>query len=379
MAQHLVLVGGGHSHVQVLKAFGKRPMPDVQLTVICRDRFTPYSGMLPGLIAGHYTFEDAHIHLARLCDYAGAELIEDEVTEIDLRGKRVLCSDGSAINYDVLSINTGSTPGMSRVEGAVEHAVPVKPIGQFLERWKRLRERIIEADGRLEIGVVGGGAGGVELTLAMQYRLARLVAQHDLGRVPRFTLITAAPELLEGHARTAARRFTRIMQKRWVRLQPSFHVTRVSADGVSDAAGRQIWLDHVLWVTDAAPAPWVRAAGLATDAQGFVSVTDNLQSASHEGVFAAGDVASMRHHPRPKSGVFAVRQGPPLTRNLRAALNGGSLRPYRPQRSVLSLIGTGDRYAIASRGSWSVEGRWVWQWKEWIDRRFMRRFNEVPA
>lgn len=379
MTQKLVLVGGGHSHVQVIKTFGLKPLPDVRVTVICRDRFTPYSGMLPGLIVGHYKFADAHIHLARLADYAGADLIEDEVTGIDLRAKRVLCGDSEPVQYDVLSINTGSTPGVASVDGAAEHAIPVKPIGQFLERWKRLQKKIIAADGRMLIGVVGGGAGGVELVLAMQHRLKQLVAQKRLGYSPKFCLITAAPDLLEGHARSAARRFVRILRERGIAVRLSFHVTQVSAKRVIDAAGRSIRLDQVLWVTDAAPADWVREAGLATDAQGFVSVTDTLQSASHSGVFAAGDVASMRNHPRPKSGVFAVRQGPRLAHNLRAALRGEALRPYRPQRSFLSLIGTGDRYAIASRGGWSAEGKWVWRWKEWIDRRFMRRFSDLPA
>ena len=377
MTQQLVLVGGGHSHVHVIKAFGLKPPPDVRITVICRDRFTPYSGMLPGLVAGHYKFGDAHIHLARLADFAGADLIEDEVTSIDPRAKRVFYGGGS-IDYDFVSINIGSTPGMATIDGAAEHAVPVKPIGQFLDKWKRLRERIIEADGRLRIGIVGGGAGGVELVLAMQYRLGQLVAAHSLASVPKFTLITAAPELLEGLARSASRRFTRILKERWINVELSFHVTRVTANGAGDAAGRWINLDHVLWVTDAAPATWITESGLATDGQGFVSVTDTLRSASHETVFAAGDIASMRNFPRPKSGVFAVRQGPPLTYNLRAALNGASLRSYRPQRSVLSLIGTGDRYAVASRGRWSAEGQWVWRWKEWIDRRFMRRFNDLP-
>ena len=379
MTQHLVLVGGGHSHVHVIKAFGLKPPPDVRVSVISRDRFTPYSGMLPGLIAGHYKFEDAHIHLARLADFAGADLIEDEVNGIDPRAKRVFYGDGNSVDYDFVSINIGSTPGMTAIEGASEHAIPVKPIGQFLDKWKRLRESIVESDGRLRIGIVGGGAGGVELVLAMQYRLGQLVAAHSLAGVPKFKLITAAPELLEGQARSAARRFMRILKERWISIEPSFHVTRVDADGVGDAAGRRISLDRVLWVTDAAPAAWISESGLATDGQGFLSVTDTLQSASHESVLAAGDIASMRNYPRPKSGVFAVRQGPPLTNNLRAALAGKPLRAYRPQTNVLSLIGTGDRYAVASRGRWSTEGRWVWRWKEWIDRRFMHRFNDLPA
>jgi selenide,water dikinase len=134
-------------------------------------------------------------------------------------------------------------------------------------------------------------------------------------------------------------------------------------------------VDAALWATGAAPAAFLRETGLALDAGGFVEIDATLRSTSHPEVFAAGDVASMRGTPRPKSGVYAVRQGPPLARNLAAALAGGALAAYRPQREALALITTGERYAVATRGGLTLQGAWVWRWKDWIDRRFMARYR----
>ena len=142
--------------------------------------------------------------------------------------------------------------------------------------------------------------------------------------------------------------------------------------------GRSFEVDEVVWATEAAPQEWLRDSGLAVDDQGFIEVGSTLQSTSHHEGFAAGDVASVVGYPREKAGVFAVRQGRPLERNLRRALQGLGLQPFRPQRRFLSLVSTGDQYAVASRGALSVEGSWVWSWKDWIDRRFMKRFCTLP-
>ncbi len=375
----VVLLGGGHSHVGVLRRFAMAPQPGLRLNLICSDSHTPYSGMLPGYVAGHYGFDEVHIDLDRLCVFAGARFFRAEAVGIDRAARRVLCRGRPPIAYDLLSINIGSTPQMAEVPGADEFAVPVKPIRQFNERWLALLERVRRHPGRTTIAVVGGGAGGVELTLAMQFRLRNEL--RALGRDPdelSFHLFTASSEILPTHNSGVRQRFERVLKQRGVVMHCDAPVRQVSASSLTDEAG-QVWsADEVMWVTQAGGAPWLQGTGLALDAAGFIQVNAELQSVSDPHVFAAGDVASLTGQPLEKAGVFAVRMGRPLADNLRRSVLGQPLKPYRPQRRWLALISTGDQHAVASRGLVGFQGEWVWRWKDWIDRRFMRKFSEFP-
>ncbi|NIR29617.1 MAG: selenide, water dikinase SelD [Gammaproteobacteria bacterium] len=378
VVKDLVLVGGGHSHVAVLRRFGMKRMPGVRLTLICRDAHTPYSGMLPGLVAGHYAFDDAHIDLEPLSRFAGARFYHAEVTGLDLHNRRVLCRGRPPVSYELLSINIGSTPRTGDVPGAEGAVVPVKPINRFIDHWQRMSERVLEHDGPVRIAAVGAGAGGVEILLAVQHRLRRMLAAE--GRTAHhleFHLFSKSEDILPTHNPPVRRRFGRVLRERGVHVHTACPVTEISRGRVRAPDGEHHF-DEVLWVTPAGAAPWVRESGLRVNDDGFIEVNDALQSLSHPEVFAAGDIAHMVNHPRPKSGVFAVRQGKPLARNLRRALRGRPPRSFRPQREFLGLISTGDRYAVASRSFWSFEGRLVWRWKDWIDRRFMRKYNELP-
>jgi selenide,water dikinase len=380
VVKDLVLIGGGHTHVGVLKRFGMRPIAGVRLTLITRDVHTPYSGMLPGLVSGHYDFDDVHIDLAPLSRFAGARLFHQPVTGLDLERRRVLCEGRPPVPYDLLSINTGSTPSFRGVPGAAELVVPVKPISRFVPRWEQLRARVAAADGRMRVGVVGAGAGGVELILAVEYALRH--ACQAAGRpadTVELHLFGATDTILSTHNRGMRRRLERILRERGVQLHLGQTVAAVAEGQLSLADGGTVTLDEILWVTQAGAAPWLAESGLDVDERGFVRVDDTLQSRSHPGVFAAGDVAAVVNHPREKAGVFAVRQGPPLADNLRRALLGRSLRPFRPQRRFLTLVSTGGRHAVGSRGWWSFEGDAVWRWKDWIDRRFMTSYSDLPA
>lgn len=379
VVKDLVLIGGGHTHVLVLRRFGMKRMPGVRLTVIARDIHTPYSGMLPGFIAGHYNFDDIHIDLAPLSRFAGARLYHDEAIGLDLENRKVLCQNRPPVSFDVLSIDIGATPVLD-VPGAGEHATPVKPIGSLLDRWKRLTVRVLAAERSLQIGTVGAGAAGVEVTLAMQYALSRLLAEH--GRAdcePQFHLFSAAESILPTHGWFVRTKFHQVLRERGVQLHFDSAVSSVSTGEVQTSQGEAFAIDELIWATEAGTQRWPVEAGLDTDEKGFIRVDDTLQSTSHPGVFAVGDVAAVVNHPREKAGVFAVRQGKPLEANLRRALVGEPLEPFTPQRKFLSLITTGDRYAIASRGHWSVAGAWAWTWKDWIDRRFMTKFRDLPT
>jgi selenide,water dikinase len=368
----LVLVGGGHAHVRVLKRFGMRPVPGVRLSLISRDVETPYSGMLPGYVAGHYGFAECHIDLVRLARFAGARLIHDEAISLDRAARAVLCRDHPPIRYDFVSLDIGSTPRAEDVPGAAEHTVSVKPIDRFARRWEAVLARAQRRD-HLRLAVVGGGAGGVELALSAQYRLAGVLAAP-----PEITLVTR-DRLLPSHNERVRAKFTRILRARGIAVVTGDPVVRVEPGRLVTATGATVPFDEALWVTEAAAAPWLAETGLPLASGGFVETDEYLRSPADERVFAVGDVAAMRGHPRDKAGVYAVRAGPKLDDNLRRALAGRPLRRAVLQRRALALIGTGDRHAVASRGPFAAEGAVLWRLKQRIDRRWMRGYTDLPA
>lgn len=380
IARDIVLVGGGHSHVGVLKNFGMAPEPGLRLTLICTDVHTPYSGMLPGYVSGHYSFDDAHIDLSRLAVFAGARLYRDEVTGIDRVNGTVLCRNRPPVPYDRVSINIGSTPQWNGVPGADAFTTPVKPITRFNARWLALLERVKQhTEGVLRIAVVGAGAGGVELVLSMQYRLQReLAAQGRSVALLEFHLLSAANTILPTHNARVRHKFAAVLAQRGVQVHLNAGVTLAEAGRLHCAGGQVLEAEEVMWVTQAGGAPWLQGTGLALNAGGFIVVNDQLQSVTDPQIFAAGDIAAMQNYPLEKAGVFAVRMGVPLADNLRRSVQARPLRAYRPQAAWLALISTGDRYAVASRGALGFWGAWVWRWKDRIDRSFMEKFATFP-
>ncbi len=375
----LILIGGGHSHLSVLKYFAMHPVPGLRLTLITRDLHTPYSGMLPGYIAGHYQYDEAHIDLRPLAQFAKARIYHAEVNDLDFANNHVICKGRPPIHFDFVSINIGSKPGTLHIPGANDFAMPVKPIDRFLTQWEQLTNKIINAKNQFHLAIVGGGAGGVEMALATQYRLFQLLKQQN--RCNDFLCIDLycdSDGILPNHNKQVQQRFKRILKQRNIKIHTNHRIKEVQQNHLINSDGKRYSADAVLWVTNASAPAWLAKAGLDVDAEGFITVNDSLQSTSHKNIFAAGDIAAVLNHPRPKSGVFAVRQGPPLARNLARAVQNEPLKPFTPQKNFLGLITTGDKYAIASRSNWSLEGAWLWKIKDWIDRRFMDNFNKLP-
>lgn len=381
IAQDLVLIGGGHSHAIALKQFGMKPLSGVRITVITDVVQTPYSGMLPGYVAGLYEFDECHIDLRPLCNFAQAQIVVDRAIGLDLANQRVICANRPPIAFDFLSIDIGSTPTVAPVPGADKYAIAVKPIAKFLAQWQQIVDRVRENPQQdLRLAIVGGGAGGVELTLSVQANLQRIYRQ--MGQPEsrlQVHLVHRGDRLLPSRSLAFARRVEKLLRDRKVHLHLNESVTEVERDRLRCESGLEIECDRVFWVTQASAATWLGESGLATDAEGFLLVDDCLRS-SHPQIFAAGDVATMQNHPRPKAGVFAVRQGQPLARNLRLALQGEPLHPFKPQENYLILLGTGTGEAIASRDPFYLGAAgWLWNWKDSIDRQFMQKFRDLKA
>lgn len=371
IVRDVCLVGGGHSHALLLRRWAMEPIAGVRLTLVSSNVQTPYSGMLPGLIAGHYSVDDIHIDLLRLCSWAQVRFVEDTVTSIDLDNRQVNFSDRPGVSFDVLSLDTGSTPDLS-VTGAAEHVTPVKPVSEFHARWRALQQRLNESEGSgTSIGVVGSGAGGFELVTAMRHRLRETTAS-CYWFLRSDDAISGRPERVGSLAIAAA-------EAAGIDVVRQFDVVSVAPGKLTAADGRSVSLTEIIWCTAASGPSWPAAAGLDTDKRGFVSTNRYLQSTSHPFVFATGDIGTQVQTPSNKAGVFAVRQAPVLFENIRRYLLSEKLKVYVPQKDFLSLMATGPKHAIASRGPLVVQGSWVWRWKNHIDQTFMDQFRDLPV
>ena len=365
----LVLVGGGHAHLFVLRELARRRPAGVEVTLVTPYERQLYSGMVPGWIAGHYTLSDLAIPLQPLAQAASARLLVDRIVALDPLAREAMTARGETLPYDLISLAAGSEIPTT-IEGADRWAVPVRPLEPFVTTWSLLGPRLAEAD-RPCITVVGAGAGGVEIALAIAY------AMRAAGNGTQIHLISGGA-LLPGHGERARELVRASLVQAQVRLLDST-VVRIDSDHVDLSEGASLPSDLTVLAYGAAPAPWIAASGLQLDDSGFIAVDRALRSVSHGSVFAAGDLATVVSSPQPRSGVYAVRAGPLLADNLIRQLQGAPLRSARGQRTALYLLATGPQRAIASWSTLAWSGQWVWRWKDRIDRRFIARFNTPAA
>ena len=365
LTRDLVLIGGGHTHALVLRKWGMNPLPGVRVTVINPGPTAPYSGMLPGFVAGHYAREDLDIDLVRLARFAGARLILGPATGLDPERRVVQVPGRPEIGFDVASVNVGITSDMPDLPGFAEHAVPAKPLGPFAARWAAY----LNGSGPASVAVIGGGVAGVELVMAMAHAL------RARNRKAQVTLIDR-DQALSAVGPKAAATLRRTMHGLSIDCIEQTQILRVGPDHLELADGRHIAADFVTGAAGARPYDWIAQTGLALH-EGFIRVNGHLQS-SDPSVFAAGDCAHLSEDPRPKAGVFAVREAPVLFDNLRAALGNGRMRRYRPQKDYLKLISLGEKSALAERLGTSFSGPLMWRWKDRIDQKFMDRFRDLP-
>lgn len=378
-SKHIVLVGGGHSHVTVIREFGMNPVPGAVVTVVAKELEAPYSGMLPGYVAGHYGYDDVHIDLVRLASWAQCRVVHGIVDGIDRSARRISIAGRAPLAYDLLSIDVGITPRLDDIAGARAHAIAVKPVSTFAQKWRVLLLDALRAGGPRRFVVVGAGAAGFELVLAIRHRLVTEAAAHGIdANAFSFTLVGAGP-LLATHTARARRLARREFASQGVLLIEDRRVVAVEANTVQLDDGTALPSDATLLTTNAGPAAWFGQSGLPLDAKGFIAVRPTLQLLDDDDVFAVGDCATVLEHPREKAGVFAVRQGPPLTRNLRLRLAEKPAEPFVPQSRFLTLLSTGGRHAIGARNGVALAGGWVWWWKDRIDRDFMAMFKDLPA
>jgi selenide,water dikinase len=369
--RHLIIAGGGHAHVHVLRSLAMRPEPGLRVTVISPSSYATYSGMVPGVLAGQYGLREAQIDVRALAARARAAFVADRVVRIHPEPRIVDLEHRPSLSYDLLSLDVGSRPwGADRLAGGAP-VVAVKPI--------EVAAAGIEAalapgagDQEQRVVIVGAGAGGVELAFALAARLRR----EGGGTV---TICETASEPAAERGPRTARIILDAFRRHGIEFLGATEVERADLGGVHLAGGRLLEATLIIWATGASGPAFFAESGLPVDERGFLRVGDDLRCEQYLDIFAAGDCASLRSYPSlAKAGVYAVRQGPVLGYNLRAAANGSRLRTYRPQKRFLSLLNTGDGRAILSYGGWALRGRWAWWLKDYIDRKFIARYARPP-
>ncbi|MDJ1007301.1 MAG: selenide, water dikinase SelD [Paracoccaceae bacterium] len=360
----LVLVGGGHTHALVLREFGMTPLPGLRITLVNPGPTAPYTGMLPGHIAGHYGRGDLEIDLYRLARFAGARLLTDTAEGIDLAAREVHLASGRRVAYDVAAIDIGVTSDLPALPGFAAHGIAAKPLGPLAARWRGF----LDAGGAEDVAVIGGGVAGVELALAMTHRLRASRPHATATVIERDGALTALPA-------KAARRLRTRLREMGLRLMENTEVAGLSEAAVHLGDGGEVRSAFTVSAAGARPHPWIADTGLGTN-DGYIAV-DRYLATSDPSVFAAGDCAHLGFAPRPKAGVYAVRAAPVLAQNLRAALAGGARHAFRPQRDYLKLVSLGKKAALAEKAGLVAEGAWVWAWKDRIDRTFMDKLNRL--
>ncbi len=366
----LVFVGGGHSHALVLRKWAMNPLPGVRITLISPQAMTPYSGMLPGLIAGHYSFAETHIDLVKLSLWANIRFIQDSVTAIDAENNTLQLKNRPAIEFDVVSIDIGSTPTQS-IAGSDEFTTPVKPISHFYQRWKLIQAQSQQRKIK-SLAVVGGGAGSVEVIMAIAFKLQQSNCSIQ------YHLVTAADDLLSTYNLPVIKRVKQQLKKYHIDLHTSTRVEKLSQGMIHCQSAAPILVDEIIWCTQAAGSTWLQQSQLDCDDAGFIKVRQTLQTLDYDHIFATGDIANMVANPRPKAGVYAVRQAETLFHNLRALLLHKPLLEYKPQDGFLSLLALGEKQATGAKSLFSFSGSWVWRWKDSIDVKFMNQFHQLP-
>ncbi|HNS91400.1 MAG TPA: FAD-dependent oxidoreductase [Thauera sp.] len=365
--KRLVLAGAGHAHLHVLRTLGAARWPGVEVVLVTPYPRQIYSGMVPGWIAGHYRLEDCVAPVLPLAAAAGVRVVQDAVCAVDAERGHVTLAKGGRIDFDVLSLDTGA--GLAMDEGLSDHPglLPVRPLESFVTRWERALATLLD-DAQARVAVIGGGAAGVELALAVAYRLRR-----ETGAAVQRVTLACGGGLLPGHAPGVVKRARAALARQGVELVEQR--VRAGTSALETEAGTPLAAAWVIAASGVGPPGWLAQSGLALAPDGFIAVGQGQQSVSHANVFAAGDAASRIDAPHAKSGVYAVRAGPVLSGNLRRALEGRPIEAYRPQRRSLYLLATGPREAIVSWGPVAASGRLAWRWKDWIDRRFMRQYQ----
>jgi len=366
MDRHLVIVGVGHAHLTLLLRLGYLTGRGHRVTVISPDPYHYYSGMGPGLLSGIYRPRQTRFHIEKAATDRGATFIRDTAVRIDTEQRAVILASGETVGYDVASFNTGSTIAVESCPEPSDRIIPVKPISNLRRARREILEELERRD--LMITVVGGGPAGVEIAANVR-RLVRdgrhgaeitlIGGDRILGRFPDKVRSLALRSLEQGD----------------IRVREGTRALTVEEGRSLLTDGSALAHDFAFLAAGVRPSSLFRDSGLPTGEDGGLLVDSFLRSPAHPKLFGGGDCISLAGAPLAKVGVYAVRQNPVLLHNLTAVLERGELEPFRPGGPYLLIMNMGDGTGIMWKKDHVRAGRSAFLLKDYIDRRFMRKFQ----
>ena len=364
--KQLVLIGGGHANVQVLKKLCMNNIKGLHTILISEHFEAIYSGMTPGFIHEDFSREEISIDLQRLCFNAGATFIKDKVIKLDTNHKELHLQNFPTVNYDLLSINTGSISNTKKIN--IENSSKcffVKPISSLVKNLNQIDQ--IVKNNKNKIVIIGGGVASYELAFSLKRRYESLAEFTILGKkiLKEKNLNKKTKNDLKG-----------IAENLNIKVYQG-EVISISEKYLTLNNGEKIDCDLSLISTGASIESWLLESNLSKDEKGFIKVNDNLLSIYDKNIFVTGDACSIENKPKPKSGVMAVRQGETLKENIFLKLTGKNLIKFKPQKNWLYLIGTYKNYALLNYFILSFHSRWCWVLKVWIDRNFINNFKFI--
>lgn len=359
----LVLIGGGHSHLSVLMKLSKRPINGNRITLITNEIDTPYSGMIPGYIEGIYSWRDSHIDLYRLCLKLNVRFIHAEVERVSAHEKEIYFKDRPKIKFDVLSINTGIQSNNREIKGAAKYCLPVKPISKLANNF------LNKITNFKSIAFIGGGAGSVELALAIKKRFLNI--NQDI----KITIITGKRGLLSTFPQKTKLTSLKTLEKFKIDIIEYKRVLEVKPKQIILSDKSLLKIDKAILSTNSMTPKWLAKSDILLTKDNYILVNKSFQT-NYKYVFASGDVIDFNNQNLKKAGVFAVRSGKPLAINIRKFILGKKLVEYKFNKNYLALIGTSKRSAIATKYNLTFNSRFFFYLKKYIDQNFIKKFSD---
>ncbi len=363
--KRILFIGGGHANIYPLWHADTLIKAGADVTLVSPFPYHYYSGMGPGLLSEMYAAEETRFDLQSLITRRGGTFIRAAVSRVLPKTNQVELATGERLVFDYACFNVGSRVRPFTKDDNI--SLRVKPIQNFGILQRMLSEWPRERHGNLAI--IGGGAAGVE-TAGNAQKFAD-TRQLDL----EIHLILTGGRLLNRFSEQAGRLAEKKLRKRNIQLHLNATADKILEHKIRFADQSELQTDIVVLATGIRPSPIFCGSSLHLEPDMSMRVNQYLQSVDAPNIFGSGDCITFVPRPLDRVGVYAVRQGPVLFKNLLALLNNEPLTPFKPQKSYLLIFNLGDGTGLMVKNRWALAGKWIFKLKDHIDRSFIQKFS----